>query len=51
MEAINTEEKNAMDFQVYIICNDLDMVNKQHINLSWGMDTNMDTLQAIKNEN
>lgn len=29
----------------------LDMVNKQHINLSWGMDTNMDTLQAIKNEN
>lgn len=22
MEAINTEAKNAMDFQVYIICND-----------------------------
>lgn len=28
----------------------LDTANKPHINLSWGMD-NMDTLQAIKNQN
>ena len=28
----------------------LDAANKPHINLSWGMD-NMDTLQAMKNQN
>lgn len=28
----------------------IDFANKPHINLSWGMEGNMDTLQAIKQE-